>query len=156
MFRSVFVWIVLVNPTRLILLRTRPRLSQDSGLFPSLPYTNLKAFESLPSKKKHRPQNYCYLHEPPNQLYCGIGVAQYSSATAYLRHHFSLLFSPEVEFQLKMPIFFPELSRIGQNELQVRFICHFLHWIRKTRIFGFTRPLTIHDIFNDSNEKRRK
>ena len=38
--------------------------------------------------------------------------------------------------------FFPKRSRIGQNELQIRILNHFLHSIRKTCIVGFTCPLT--------------
>ena len=41
---------------------------------------------------------------------------------------------------MKMPIS-PKISRIGQNEFQIRFLRHFLHSIRKTCIFGFTCPL---------------
>ena len=52
---------------------------------------------------KHRP-NYYYLHELPYQFYSETPIVQTFSFHR-LRHDFSLLFPPEVEFQLKMPIF---------------------------------------------------
>ena len=45
-----------------------------------------------------------------------------------------------MEFQLKCR-FPPKISRIGQNEFQIRFLRHFLHSLRKTCTFGFTCPL---------------
>ena len=53
-----------------------------------------------------------------------------------------------MEFQLKMPIS-PKISRIGQNEFQIRFLRHFLHSIRKTCILGFTCPLSDEDQWSE-------
>ena len=88
--------------------------------------------------KKHLP-NYRYLHELPHQFYWGICVAQYFSSTAYVTTS-CYCFYRKWNFSWKYR-FSPKISRIGQNEFQIRLLRHFLHSIRKTCIFGFTCPL---------------
>lgn len=88
--------------------------------------------------KKHRP-NYCYSHELPYQFYWGNRVAQYFSPPLTSRP-LAIVFTGS-GISVKNGDVLLKRSRIGQNEMQICILNHFLHSVRKTCYFGFTCPL---------------
>ena len=102
MFYTVFVRFASVNLCGLYCEGCSPDSPRDSGLSPPLSYTKLKAFESLSSEKTS--SKLPLLTRTPTPVLLG-NMCCAIFWFHRLRHDFSLLFLPEMEFQLKMPIF---------------------------------------------------
>ena len=96
MFYTVFVRFASVNLCGLYCEGCSPDSPRDSELSPPLSYTKLKAFESLSSEKTYSATyTSCHTSSAGHAIFLFHG----------LRHNFLLLLLPEVEFQLKIPIF---------------------------------------------------